>query len=961
MGVSLPDLPPSTSEDNINLGEKDSIRRRALWALEGKQDVSYSKVQIPELSATESPFRPMPSPTNDRFPTSKPTFSGSGSVFSSVNKRDSFKLLAQSSSSKDQLHTLMEEEEEEEESELAVPTPVTPTVAIIKPSPARPRPATLNLRPLSLTPDSLVSTTQGLPTPSLTPSPRSGFLKSFSLAPQDNLSTKVTKRQSLISTAPSTSSSRSPLSDSPSPMSTDKPARRSSISYKSSSQYSSPAGLPTPEMTPTSTIAERRYSGASSASGDDGDFLPHQTSRPLSASEQHFLFKSHNALLARITDLERALSSRSRASMSMNAMSRPVSYAASDISSSDSMVSNEPSDEMLRLIADLKAERDELKRDVDGWRTRVGDLEKQVGVFAKRLEAERRDAWVARSRVGLLEVEKSVLEKSLKAKGEEVEVALRGVVSLKGDVEALESECEALKLQASRSRGAEAECARLRQELEAEKKRREDLEKELEKADLLATPTPKALQTAFTNIPIGRRRGLGFTSLDSESSATDVEPDFVAGFGLKSVQEENREDYLSDEDVNGLAGYEDEEDSDASFQSPDGSQSSLGSVDDFRARLDVVTPDLSTSGSGTPTVRSRSSSPLPADDIEEVSRPTHASHASLSKTWTFPIGVQIPSSAKEREPEIDRFFGCLDDMDASPPAGGAIPTYESSKGMFAMGFNYGRVGDDDDDDMPPFLLPAHVGVEEVVQRGLEVVMEEDEEEEEEDEIKEEKSEEFEEEEIFGDVAGIKITFTPPDEAGEEESRVSFNAPAPVFFDEEDEEESAASFNFGRPVHQPVQTETPPSSKVNTSTSSSIPTPPPSIPRASSPSSIPRVASPSSIPRISTFSETVSSTPPKSKTASPLSRFTPPTRCASNSTALVTPPTKRGGAMPSFIPQPVSSPSPMRNTTRSTPPAFIRQPQRKPLPSLNLATKNQASASTSSHGSTFKPQPRTCIY
>ena len=50
MGVTLPDLPPSASGDNINLGEKDSIRRRALWALEGKPDVSYNKVEIPELS-----------------------------------------------------------------------------------------------------------------------------------------------------------------------------------------------------------------------------------------------------------------------------------------------------------------------------------------------------------------------------------------------------------------------------------------------------------------------------------------------------------------------------------------------------------------------------------------------------------------------------------------------------------------------------------------------------------------------------------------------------------------------------------------------------------------------------------------------------------------------------------------------------------------------------------------------
>lgn len=51
MGVSVPDLPTSKSEDNINLGDKDSIRRRALWALEGKPDVSYSKVEIPELAS----------------------------------------------------------------------------------------------------------------------------------------------------------------------------------------------------------------------------------------------------------------------------------------------------------------------------------------------------------------------------------------------------------------------------------------------------------------------------------------------------------------------------------------------------------------------------------------------------------------------------------------------------------------------------------------------------------------------------------------------------------------------------------------------------------------------------------------------------------------------------------------------------------------------------------------------
>lgn len=60
MGVSLPAISPSVSDDNINLGDKDSIRRRALWTLEGKTDVgTFSKVEIPELDtagAAKKPF-----------------------------------------------------------------------------------------------------------------------------------------------------------------------------------------------------------------------------------------------------------------------------------------------------------------------------------------------------------------------------------------------------------------------------------------------------------------------------------------------------------------------------------------------------------------------------------------------------------------------------------------------------------------------------------------------------------------------------------------------------------------------------------------------------------------------------------------------------------------------------------------------------------------------------------------
>ena len=54
MGVSVANLPLSVSDDNINLGDKDSVRRRALWALEGKPDLNtFSKVEIPDISTPE--------------------------------------------------------------------------------------------------------------------------------------------------------------------------------------------------------------------------------------------------------------------------------------------------------------------------------------------------------------------------------------------------------------------------------------------------------------------------------------------------------------------------------------------------------------------------------------------------------------------------------------------------------------------------------------------------------------------------------------------------------------------------------------------------------------------------------------------------------------------------------------------------------------------------------------------
>jgi hypothetical protein len=122
---------------------------------------------------------------------------------------------------------------------------------------------------------------------------------------------------------------------------------------------------------------------------------------------------------------------------------------------------------MLRLIADLKAERDE--RDIDGWRTRVADLEKKSGAIALRVNTERRGVWIARERLSLLEVEKRAVraaeESDAAAKGLRAELA-----TSKADLRAMREDC-------------------VRAELAEERRLREDLEKSLEELSVLKSPT----------------------------------------------------------------------------------------------------------------------------------------------------------------------------------------------------------------------------------------------------------------------------------------------------------------------------------------------------------------------------------------------------------------------------------------------------------------------------------------
>ena len=54
VGVTLPTLSISSSKDNMSLGDKGSIRCRALWALQSRPNANeFSPVEIPGLSTLE--------------------------------------------------------------------------------------------------------------------------------------------------------------------------------------------------------------------------------------------------------------------------------------------------------------------------------------------------------------------------------------------------------------------------------------------------------------------------------------------------------------------------------------------------------------------------------------------------------------------------------------------------------------------------------------------------------------------------------------------------------------------------------------------------------------------------------------------------------------------------------------------------------------------------------------------
>lgn len=365
MGVALPDDDKSSVPDHSRL--------YALLALEGENpspitsSFGFSKVELPDLSAAAA------EPKLDLATASGTGLPRTGSLNSNnslTGKRDSFgKLLtpASSCSSKKELHTLLEENEGDDEE--ITPDELQYVPPAPSPLPQRHRPASLKLRPLSL------RSAAALPTPSPTPPMRnSAKLKSLTLA-----SAIIVQATALG--PPKRSSAVVPGG---SPM-------LNSIELDTSLQRSNSVGRRNPDnarprlLTPDASSSSLAPSPSPRFDTRGRSPSPGRSSTS-SPDDAHtvYLTQSHNSLLARIAELENALTIRDDRS--------------------------EPSEELLEMLADLKTERDDLKKELDDAHAKTVEHEKQVTILSRRVDNERREVWVTKEKLAIAEAASKVIE-----------------------------------------------------------------------------------------------------------------------------------------------------------------------------------------------------------------------------------------------------------------------------------------------------------------------------------------------------------------------------------------------------------------------------------------------------------------------------------------------------------------------------------------------------------------------
>ena len=90
------------------------------------------------------------------------------------------------------------------------------------------------------------------------------------------------------------------------------------------------------------------------------------------------------------------------------------------------------------MLADLKAERDLLKRSLDDLISRYNDQEKQISALGRRLDNEKRDGWVSKEKLARAEADKHTVVKENEDLNEEL-------VSLKLQLQTARAQAQAEK------------------------------------------------------------------------------------------------------------------------------------------------------------------------------------------------------------------------------------------------------------------------------------------------------------------------------------------------------------------------------------------------------------------------------------------------------------------------------------------------------------------------------------
>ena len=413
-----------TKENAITSNRVDS-HLRALFALEGRSSPATSplttttfgsaKVDLPEfgaegeLSDSTAPLPQKPSASN-----------------SLVGKRDSFgKLLAAAPGVKQELGILLEEDEGEEpdsDSEL-VPVHVT-----------RHRPRSLNLRSSLLLNK---ASTSILPTPSPTPSSgRTPKLKSLTLASSSVVGSsqgtpprrssqliisnsvpllsaaelEMTQRQGSISYRKPASALHHASSDAAlSSLFLNLPMTNNGGTSNQSTPFQSPRSQ-TRTPSPSPTFERRSGTPASRVSRMAS---PQRSMSPTELlAQSSYYAHSHASFVARIAELEAALGRTTAPSPSLT----------------------EPSEELLELLSDLKAERDQLKHNFDLLTSRFGELEQQLSVLGRKLDNEKREAWVSKEKLRTKEEDNRRLDAEKDVLKEEVEEFKRQLLNARSAV-----------------------------------------------------------------------------------------------------------------------------------------------------------------------------------------------------------------------------------------------------------------------------------------------------------------------------------------------------------------------------------------------------------------------------------------------------------------------------------------------------------------------------------------------